>query len=203
MNVERFLHQVMKKLPEHDGVITWIEESAVKVGYGDTGVFEIRYPGGVCYNAGLLYFHGSCGFIQDFKIAQENFEIAANAGNFRSQYLVGYMYEHGFLEEDIEKAIKYHKMAADNGHPLSPTHLAILYQQPEILNYHQAFKYASLAAKLGDKEGEYVLGNLLFFGRGCHADVDKAYEMYKLSASHGCDQALFMIEKIEQIASDK
>jgi len=51
MNVERFLHQVMKKLPEHDGVITWIEESAVKVGYGDTGVFEIRYPGGVCYNA--------------------------------------------------------------------------------------------------------------------------------------------------------
>lgn len=51
MNVDRFLYQVQQNLPKHEGVITWIEESAVKVGYGDTVSFEIRYPGGVCYNA--------------------------------------------------------------------------------------------------------------------------------------------------------
>lgn len=51
MNVERFLYQVKQNLPQHEGVITWLEDSAVKVGYGDTGSFEIRYPGGVCYNA--------------------------------------------------------------------------------------------------------------------------------------------------------
>ena len=149
----------------------------------------------------MLYFQGANGFIQDFKIAQENLKIAADAGHFESQYLVGYMYEHGFLERDIEKAIYYHKMAADNGHPLSPTHLAILYQQPECRNYHQAYKYASIAANIGEKEGEFVLGNLLFFGRGCQADVDKAYEVYKTAAEHGCDQALLMLEKIK--AMDK
>ena len=51
MNVERFLHQVQQNLPKHEGVTVWIGDSAVKVGYGDTGSFEIRYPGGVCYNA--------------------------------------------------------------------------------------------------------------------------------------------------------
>lgn len=165
-------------------------QHAISRGYAEADVY---------HQLGLLYFHGANGFIQDFKIAQENFEIAANAGHFASQYLAGYMYEHGFLECDMEKAIHYHKMAADNGHPLSPTHLAILYQQPECKNYHQAYKYATIAANIGEKEGEFVLGNLLFFGRGCRADIDKAYEMYKISAEHGCDQAIFMLEKINAI----
>ncbi len=51
MNVDRFLYQVQQNLPKHEGVTVWIDDSAVKVGYGDTGSFEIRYPGGVCYNA--------------------------------------------------------------------------------------------------------------------------------------------------------
>ena len=51
MNVDRFLYQVQQNLPRHEGVTVWIDDSAVKVGYGDTGSFEIRYPGGVCYNA--------------------------------------------------------------------------------------------------------------------------------------------------------
>lgn len=50
MNVERFLYQVKENLPKHEDVITWIEDSALKVGYGDGESFEIRYPGGVCYN---------------------------------------------------------------------------------------------------------------------------------------------------------
>lgn len=51
MNVERFLIQVKQNLPEHDGVTTWVENSALNVGYGKLESFEIRYPGGICYNA--------------------------------------------------------------------------------------------------------------------------------------------------------
>ena len=51
MNVERFLIQVRQNLPEHEGVTTWVENSALNVGYGKTESFEIRYPGGICYNA--------------------------------------------------------------------------------------------------------------------------------------------------------
>ena len=47
MNVERFLIQVKQNLPEHEGVTTWIENSALNVGYGKSESFEIRYPGGI------------------------------------------------------------------------------------------------------------------------------------------------------------
>jgi len=149
------------------------------------------------YQLGLLYFRGTNDFINDYKIAQENFEIAADSGHVASAYMVGYMYEHGHIELNIEKAIHYHTLAAEHGHVLSPTHLAILYQLPEHQNFHKALKYAKLAASYGEKEGEFVYGNLLFFGRGCKPDNNEAYKMYKRALGHGCDQAAFMIERIE------
>ena len=44
MNVERFLIQVKQNLPEHDGVTTWVENSALNVGYGKSESFEINIP---------------------------------------------------------------------------------------------------------------------------------------------------------------
>ena len=69
----------------------------------------------------------------------------------------------------------------------------------ECKNYHKAFKFATLAAEIGEKEGEFVLGNLLFFGRGCEPDINKAYEMYSRAYAHGVDQAEFMMKRIENI----
>ena len=48
----------------------------------------------------------------NFRLAQESFELAAQAGHAQSAYMVGYMYEHGIVESNIEKAVKYHTMAA-------------------------------------------------------------------------------------------
>ncbi len=163
-------------------------QHAINTGNGD---MEARYQ------LGLLYFRGTNGFINDYRIAQENFKIAADSGHAASAYMTGYMYEHGFVEPNIEKAIQYHVLAADHGHVLSPTHLAILYQLPEHQNFHKALKYAKLAAGYGEKEGEFIYGNLLFFGRGCKPDNNEAYKMYKWALEHGCDQAAFMIERIE------
>ena len=64
-------------------------------------------------------------------------------------------------------------------------------------NYHKAFQYAEIAANSGIMEGEFVYANLLFWGRGCEADVNKAYEMYEKAYKHGMYQAKFMMEKIE------
>lgn len=152
----------------------------------------------VYFDLGSLYFCPTGGFIKDFKIAQEYFLIAADMGHIDAQYQVAYMYEHGHVERDIYKAIHYHTLATQQGHFLSPTHLAQIYQLSECKNYHRAYKYAKIAAEMGEKEGEFVLGNLLFFGRGCNPDVNKAYEMYSRAYEHGVDQAKFMMEKIEK-----
>ncbi len=156
----------------------------------------------VFYQLGLLYFRAVGGFVCDYRIAQNNFKIAADKGHVGAQYMMGYMYEHGHVAVDIGKAIYYHKLAADNGSILSPTHLSILYQLPEYQNYQKAFYYAKMAAEKGEKEGEFIYGNLLFFGRGCEANMEKAYEAYKSSYEHGFDQALFMIRKILQLQGD-
>lgn len=152
----------------------------------------------VYHELGQLYFCPTGGFIKDFKTAQANFLIAADMGHIDAQYQVAYMYEHGHVERNISKAIYYHTLAADQGHFLSPTHLAQIYQLSECKNYHKAFRYAQKAAEIGEKEGEFILANLLFFGRGCEPNVNKAYEMYSRAFEHGVDQAKFMMEKIER-----
>lgn len=155
------------------------------------------------YQLGLLYFRGTNGFINDYKIAQDNFKIAADSGHVASAYMLGYMYEHGHVELNLEKAIHYHTLAAEHGHPLSPSHLAILYQQPEHQNFRKAYEYAKLAASYGEKEGEFIYGNLLLFGRGCEPNNNEAFKFYKLSYKHGFDQAVFMIERIKARQLDK
>ena len=168
-------------------------QHAIEKEYQNTDVF---------YQLGLLYFRAVGGFICDYKIALNNFIIAADKGHMGAQYMVGYMFEHGHVTVDIEKAIYYHKLAADNGSILSPTHLAILYQLPSHQSYDKAVYYAKMAADKGEKEGEFAYGNLLLFGRGCEADIEKAYKVYKSSYEHGFDQALFMMERIEKLKKD-
>lgn len=176
--------------PKPDGFrAAFYFQHAINIGHCEADVY---------FRLGKLYFEGSCGFMKDFVIAQQNFQIAADMGHVAAQYMLAYMFEHGHNEVNLEKALYYHCLAADQGDALSPTHAAILYQLPELRNYHKAFHYASLAASHGEKEGEFVLGNLLFFGRGCEPDTDKAYTMYKRSYEHGFDPAGFMLEKLEK-----
>ena len=67
------------------------------------------------------------------------------------------------------------------------------------LKYHADTIIARLYY-LGEVPGEaQSLGNLLFWGRGCKADIMKAYEMYKKAYEHGFYDGLIMKEKIEKI----
>lgn len=83
MNVARFLYQIKQNLPEHEGITVWIDESAVMVGYGDSGSFEIRYPGGVCYNAATEKTEEFYKLVQEadkaFKTVQEYLDLMDKA----------------------------------------------------------------------------------------------------------------------------
>ncbi len=167
---------------------------AISAGYCDADVY---------YQLGLLYFRGSNGFMIDFRIAQDNFKIAAAAGHINACYTLGYMYEHGHVETNLDKALEYHLLAAEQGHLLSVLHLSVIYQYPKYQNYQKAFNFAKISADNGDEEGEYILGMLFFLGRGCEPDIDKAYELFKKSYHHGFVQGKFMMEKIEELYMNK
>lgn len=155
------------------------------------------------YELGRLYFNPTGNFPKDFSLAAKNFKIAADMGHRESQYMLGYMYDAGHVGRDIKKAIYYHEMAAKQGHLRSAEALATLYQQHECKNYSKAFRYAKMAAQAGLSMGEFLYGNLLFFGRGCEADMNEAYIMYKNSYEHGYTQAGMMLDKIEKFIIHK
>ena len=81
--------------------------------------------------------------------------------------------------------------------------LASIYQQPEVQNYQRAFACATMAAEHNIAEGEFTLANLLFFGRGCEADINKAYELYAQAYKHGIHYASTMMQRIEQIKAQR
>lgn len=152
----------------------------------------------VYHELGRLYFTPVGDFPKDFKEAEKNFLIAADMGNKEAQYKLGIMYEYGYIKQDIEKAVYYHKLAAEQGVSFSAYHLALLYQNPICKNYHEAFRYAEIAAQKGVMEGEFILGVFLYYGRGCIADENRAYKYLKRAREHGMCAAEIFLDKISE-----
>lgn len=155
------------------------------------------------FELGRLYFNPTGDFPKDFRLAQKYFRAAADMGHSTAQYVLGFMYENGHVEHNVEKAILYHEMAAKQGNVNSCASLVLLYQQPEHRNYHRAFQYAKEAAETGMSLGEFYYANLLFIGRGCEADMNEAYKYYKRSYEHGFMESKMMMDKIDRMTSGK
>ena len=151
------------------------------------------------YEFALLCFRPSGKYRKDLQNAHRYFKIAADGGLISAQYILGYMYQHGQIKKDLRLAIDYLEKARAQGHALSSAELAFIYQQPECQNYQRAFECAKFAASQGSTDGELIYANLLFFGRGCEPDMNKAYEMYTLAYQHGMYFASVMLKKIDRI----
>lgn len=151
------------------------------------------------YEYGVLCFRPGGRFRKNFAKAEKYLKIAADGGHDVAQYVLGFMYRYGHVKKDLNLAIEYLERAKAQGHSLSALELATIYQQPECQNYQRAFECAKFAAAHSVGEAELILGNLLLWGRGCQADMNKAYEMYTSAFQHGIYFASVMMEKINQI----
>lgn len=151
------------------------------------------------YEYGNLCLRPTGRFRKNFYNAEKYLKIAADKGHAGAQYLLGYMYMNGHVTKSLETAVEYYEKAREQGYTYATVDLSKLYQQPECKNYQKALECAKIAASHGVAEGELIMGNLLFFGRGCEADINKAYEMYSRAYKHGMYYALVMMKKIEKI----
>lgn len=151
------------------------------------------------YEYALMCLRPSGRFRKNFRNAEKYFKIAADAGLANAQYMLGYMYRTGLVEKDLHKAVEYLEKARAQSHSYSALELASIYQQPECRNYQRAYECAKIAASHGIAEGALILGNLLLWGRGCEADMNKAYEMYAYAYERGWQYARMMMDKIEKI----
>lgn len=148
---------------------------------------------------GLLNFRGQYGYRQNTNRARNYLRLAAEKGHKGAQYDYAWLCRYGIGgERDIAEAVKYHEKAALQGHVLSMTELALLYQEEECRDYHKAFTWAELSAATGNRQGEFILANLYMLGRGCEADMDKAMCYYKKSYEKGMYQAKMMMDKCKE-----
>lgn len=153
------------------------------------------------YEYAMLCFRPTGRFRKDFRAAQKYLQIAADNGHVDAQYVLGFMYKSGHVTRDLSKAVEYLEKAKAQGHSFSAMELASVYQQPEVQNYQRAYECAAMAAEHDIAEGEFLLANLLFLGRGCEPDINKAYELYAQAYKHGIHYAEVMMQRIDKLKS--
>ena len=155
------------------------------------------------YEYGLLCFRPTGRFRKDFKSAEKYFKIAADGGMANAQYMLGFMYKSGYITLDLEKASEYLEKAKAQGHSFAAMELVSVYQQVQVQNYQRAYECAVMASEHGLAEGDFLLATLLFLGRGCEPDINKAQELFSRSYAHGIHYASVMLSRIEKLKNKK
>ena len=137
---------------------------------------------------------------EDTKKAIAYYEKAIEMGETDAMLFLAKTYD---LEGDMEQAVKWYTIAAENGQAIAQVELGGMYMIGEYIpeNFAKAFNLFSLAAEQGDASGIFYLGVMYEFGinaEGANAepDIAKAMENYRIAAEGGYDKAqLMMAEK--------
>jgi TPR repeat protein len=118
-------------------------------------------------------------------------KLAADQGDARAQFNLGYLYEEGRggLPNDDREAARLYKLAADQGNAGGQNNLGFLYEQgrgglPK--NDREAARLYKLAADRGNAYGQANLGYFYEQGRGgLPKDDSEAARLYKLAGDQG------------------
>lgn len=132
---------------------------------------------------GRMYLRGE-GVQQDFDRAKLWFDRGETRGDAQSQYCLGLMLLHGYgVAKNIGKATELFKASADQDYALSQVQLGVLFLdrgQPEDVRI--ANDYFELAARYGNIEAQYYLGEMIHHGIGRDKACAQAMNLYKTVA---------------------
>ena len=135
------------------------------------------------------FYHGSCQF-QEEEVCEDEKE----EGGPHAQYYLANCYYHGEgVEQDREEAVRWFKIAADQGHSRAQNTLANCYYAGEGVeeDSKEAAKWFKLAADQGLSEAQNNLANCFYFGEGVQKDRIEAVKLWKLAADQGLPDAQY------------
>lgn len=135
-----------------------------------------------------------------FERAWRLLEPLAESGDSTAQYIVGVMYDHGFVRDrDYAKAAEWFGRAARQGNSKAAFNLGLLYwrgadaeagslaQDPA-----KAAKWLSQAADAGFAMAQQILAEMYLDGRGVPVDERKACDLSQAAADRGLLGAQFI-----------
>jgi TPR repeat protein len=121
----------------------------------------------------------------------------ANSGDAIAQIDLGDIYYYGKcnIKQNYKEAVKWYKMAAEQGNSEAQACLGNCYYFGIGINknYEEAVNYYRKSANQGDKEGESGLGDCYYFGRGVNKNYKTAVEYYTKSANKNKTGAQYML----------
>jgi TPR repeat protein len=132
---------------------------------------------------------------------------SAKADYVKSQYKLGFIYEHGLLglARDPARSIAWYSKSAAQGDPKSELALSTWYLagSPGVLqrNETEAYLWAHKAAEKGLAEAEYTVAYFTEHGTGCHINLEDARRWYLRAASQGNEHAIARLKGANAHAS--
>ncbi|KAG9293230.1 hypothetical protein G9A89_010601 [Geosiphon pyriformis] len=121
-------------------------------------------------------------------MAFQLYSKAAEAGNTKAQYNLGWCYQNGSgTTKNLEKAFQLYSKAAEAGDTNAQYNLGVCYLNGEgtTKNSEKAFQLYSKAAEAGNTKAQYNLGWCYQNGSGTTKNLEKAFQLYSKAVEAG------------------
>jgi TPR repeat protein len=140
------------------------------------------------YSIASMHYSGS-GVPKDYKKAAPWFEKAAEQGHVEAQYNFGCMHHYNQgVPKDLKKAAEWYQKAAAQG--FAPASSA-LYALSDAGSAAEAEQKALALAQQGDKQAQFDLADMYYYGKGVPIDHKKAARWYEKVAKQGYSEAQY------------
>lgn len=135
------------------------------------------------YQLGLIYYNKDINKNSDFH------DLSEKINGIKEQYKQSAFYVGKYESPEIDKAIYYFTLAADQGYAFPQYQLGLIYINKDI---NKSIHYFKLAAEQNFTQAQYQLGQLYEKGEKIQRDLDKAIYYYK-QASESNTEAYFRL----------
>jgi uncharacterized protein len=128
------------------------------------------------------------GVPQDYAEAMKWYRKAADKGNARAQFNLGFMYYDGKgVPQNYAEAMKWFRKAADQGHARAQFNLGFMYYDYKGVpqNYAEALKWYRKAADQGHARAQFNLGFMYYDGKGVPQNYAEAMKWFRKAADQG------------------
>ncbi len=104
------------------------------------------------------------------------------------------------VTQDYKVALKWYKLAAEQGYAESQYTLGYMYMQGlgVTLNYEAAFKWLKQAAEQGYADAQDILGYMYVQGLGVTQNNTRAFMWWNIAASQGINEAAVNLSKVQR-----
>lgn len=143
---------------------------------------------------GFLYEEGHI-LPQDKKKAVDLYYKASAQNNASANLNLGVMYYNGsYVDQDTSIALEYFKKVPLDEKPIVARYLGEIYlNNPDFRDYSSALQHYRYAAKEGDLDSFFALGEIYRKGTGVTRSISSAIPYYHYAASKGYAPAQYML----------